>query len=609
MDALLESFINESDEMINQITELLDSYEQSGEKECFAKIFKLVHSIKDSSELFEYPHITNLTHTFERALYKVLAGSLRVDKEGGILFLKCCAVLRRMVNEIELGTTFNTDALIESLKLFSEGGRSSFADYGCVKNLAPAENGKAAEGVQAIDESQLESVEIIEIDDSYTAIPHIEMAPPLIGTQDYEQSQIVEYAESYEDYREDENAASEVCGESAAGNLDLSLSGDTAAETGIALGEAGGNEDAAPEHEIIEVHAIEQREIIHAEGETSAQVIAQQEPLRRIEEQPENSYQNFALGSGWLSRETMIEALPDTEFLSGGVYLNFVAGALDRLEDSAVRLETSFTKSELASLVESFYSIYSGGARYSGEIAAIAKAALCLLQLIGERRAHAHFAATDALLHSCEAIRHLVYGEIPDYEGLESRYAEFPYFEETFSAFVPQKPGKSTLPEAKKVQVPEKYIRYAQKHDLSIVLLIYTLEHTNASTIVDRLTSSRSVEVLKNTNLDENTLYVFAAMSDPASAISPQPAHISVLYAPEREDEPSDRELIASGARSPLLKEALFTYMKKGTHTGEILGLFDEMIDLSTTSGIESVELIERIHHHNEQLMTGGYRI
>lgn len=650
MDALLDSFISESDAMLHEIRALLDNMEAAVEQEKAEMIFRHLHAIKDSSELFDCPHITALTHAFEKSMYKILSGAYQPGKKDVAVFVKVTAVLRRMISEIEPGVHVDVKPMIEALSTVQNNSHNaahsaptSVEDIPSIDNI-PEDSIEDMQLDAEIINAFIENVQMMDIENRVDNEEKIAIDAPVSIMREDESALVIDFhdnathhAEVSENISLRENAeglsetsvhlngCAELCDSSPDTHGTVSDSQD---EMQISCNSADDGREEPQELDDSMIHYLSDEVNCSTEedyceaqsGESYTDSIITDSSLLanlscRLSAGTETAEQNTEMGTGD-DNDTQLSScenstvpdvhhLPESHFVSGGVFLNYLASTLDRLEDKAVRLETSFEISDLEELKNNFYTIYCGGAHYSQTISDISKAVLCLLSLIEEKRTQPHFSSTDALLLSCDAIRQIAYGETPDLDTLEFLFSEIPYFEDRYCEFIPDAPAAFKAYTPKKIHVPEKYVRYAQKQSLYILHLSYSLERTNASTVIERLEASKKLEILKTVSPDENTLYVFAAAAAHDMKLSPVPLHRSVLVSPGSGEKTAET---AANIETPILKSALFDYMQKSTQNGEILGLFDEMIQLSAVSGIESVKLIERIHNFNDQMLTGGYQ-
>ena len=101
MDEILESFIVESVELIDEAEKLLLSLEKDFEKSTVDSLFRMIHTIKGNSGLFELEKITELSHHLEQVLQKVRNDELKLKPASIDHLLVCMDNLRTLINNIE----------------------------------------------------------------------------------------------------------------------------------------------------------------------------------------------------------------------------------------------------------------------------------------------------------------------------------------------------------------------------------------------------------------------------------------------------------------------------------------------------------------------------
>lgn len=121
MDEVLQIFIAESQELLQQMEEALLQLENSpGDADTINAIFRAAHTIKGSAGLFGLDVIVAFTHIAESVLDRVRTGELHFDKEMTALFLQVGDHLARLVALVDGGTDLqcmdpDTQALHEQL--------------------------------------------------------------------------------------------------------------------------------------------------------------------------------------------------------------------------------------------------------------------------------------------------------------------------------------------------------------------------------------------------------------------------------------------------------------------------------------------------------------
>lgn len=130
---LLEQFIIESREYLQKIGEILIKLEQEGiSKELLNELFRLVHTLKGNSGLFDFPAMTKLLHASEDLMNRLREGALNYSPEVTDLLLEAMDIISLMIDEIEsygeLKLSTNESALEKASyirNLLSEGDRKA----------------------------------------------------------------------------------------------------------------------------------------------------------------------------------------------------------------------------------------------------------------------------------------------------------------------------------------------------------------------------------------------------------------------------------------------------------------------------------------------------
>ncbi len=100
---LLEQFIVESRDYIQKIGEILIKLEEKGESiTLLNELFRLVHTLKGNSGLFDFPMMTKLLHASEDLMNLLREGKLKYSSEIADLFLESMDIVSQMIDEVEI---------------------------------------------------------------------------------------------------------------------------------------------------------------------------------------------------------------------------------------------------------------------------------------------------------------------------------------------------------------------------------------------------------------------------------------------------------------------------------------------------------------------------
>jgi len=106
LDDALQTFIAESQELLEDMENALLSVEQAEQKdELINAIFRAAHTIKGSSGLFGLDHIVSFTHVVESLLDQVRAGKLPIADRLVVLLLACCDHIGQLIAAVAQGQT------------------------------------------------------------------------------------------------------------------------------------------------------------------------------------------------------------------------------------------------------------------------------------------------------------------------------------------------------------------------------------------------------------------------------------------------------------------------------------------------------------------------
>jgi len=112
---LLEQFISESRDNLQRIGEILIDLEEKGEdKNLLNELFRLVHTMKGNSGLFDFPSMTRLLHASEDLMNLVREGSLAYSSEIADILLESMDIVSMMIDGVELNGELPSDAVLSA---------------------------------------------------------------------------------------------------------------------------------------------------------------------------------------------------------------------------------------------------------------------------------------------------------------------------------------------------------------------------------------------------------------------------------------------------------------------------------------------------------------
>ncbi|HJV86090.1 MAG TPA: chemotaxis protein CheA [Noviherbaspirillum sp.] len=104
LDAALQTFIEESRELLEEMENALLAFERAeADQEMIHAIFRAAHTIKGSAGLFSLDHIVEFTHVLESVLDRVRDGKLDIDDTLVTLLLSCCDHIGALIDGAEAG--------------------------------------------------------------------------------------------------------------------------------------------------------------------------------------------------------------------------------------------------------------------------------------------------------------------------------------------------------------------------------------------------------------------------------------------------------------------------------------------------------------------------
>jgi two-component system, chemotaxis family, sensor kinase CheA len=117
--ALLQDFLNESDELLAQLDQDLVALESAPDDiELLNRIFRAFHTIKGTSGFMGLPQVVELTHHTEDVLNAMRKGECKVNRRAMDVFLNSLDQLRRMLADVRHGQqrTYEFGELLGSLR-------------------------------------------------------------------------------------------------------------------------------------------------------------------------------------------------------------------------------------------------------------------------------------------------------------------------------------------------------------------------------------------------------------------------------------------------------------------------------------------------------------
>lgn len=118
MNALLEQFLSESRELLEDIGQKLIQLENSpDERRVIDDLFRSVHTLKGNSGLFTFPEMTRVLHASEDLLGKVRSGEMNYSRQLADCLLGAMDFVGLLINEIESTEHIDASHADESARL------------------------------------------------------------------------------------------------------------------------------------------------------------------------------------------------------------------------------------------------------------------------------------------------------------------------------------------------------------------------------------------------------------------------------------------------------------------------------------------------------------
>ena len=141
-NGLLEQFILESREGLQRISEILITLEEKGEdKGLLNELFRLVHTMKGNSGLFDLPSMTKLLHASEDLMNLVREGKVPYSSEIADILLSAMDIVSTMLDELETSgstsseTNSSAEEKAKEIRSFIEAKITESKDISHTKEL------------------------------------------------------------------------------------------------------------------------------------------------------------------------------------------------------------------------------------------------------------------------------------------------------------------------------------------------------------------------------------------------------------------------------------------------------------------------------------------
>ncbi len=123
MQEIIDEFIAESSELMDNVIRDVITIEQNPDEEMINGIFRAVHTIKGTSSFLGFNQLSNLAHKAEDVLGLVRKGELRTDQETADILLETSDLIKTIINDIRSDGTEKHDIslVLEKLKGLMEG--------------------------------------------------------------------------------------------------------------------------------------------------------------------------------------------------------------------------------------------------------------------------------------------------------------------------------------------------------------------------------------------------------------------------------------------------------------------------------------------------------
>ncbi|HEX2965787.1 MAG TPA: Hpt domain-containing protein, partial [Syntrophorhabdaceae bacterium] len=125
MQEIIEEFIAESSELMDNVIQDVVSIEKVEDEETINGIFRAVHTIKGTSSFLGFNALSELAHKAEDVLGQVRKGELSIDQETADVLLESFDIIKLMIDNIREhgGEREDSTAVIEKLKGLMSGAK------------------------------------------------------------------------------------------------------------------------------------------------------------------------------------------------------------------------------------------------------------------------------------------------------------------------------------------------------------------------------------------------------------------------------------------------------------------------------------------------------
>lgn len=138
-NSLLEQFIIESRDYLQKISEVLIDLEGKGvDKDLLNELFRIVHTLKGNSGLFDFPFMTKLLHASEDLMNLVREGEISYSSEVADILLEAMDVVSIMLDEIE-----SSGSISHETNKLAEGKTKNIRNF--ISNITSQERGPKEE--------------------------------------------------------------------------------------------------------------------------------------------------------------------------------------------------------------------------------------------------------------------------------------------------------------------------------------------------------------------------------------------------------------------------------------------------------------------------------
>ncbi len=145
MQEIIDEFIVESSELMDNVIQDIVAIEQSQDEEKVNGIFRAVHTIKGTASFLGFNALSALAHKGEDLLGLVRKGEMKTDQEVADVLLEAFDLMKLMIEDIRTGGTENHDASSVIEKLVGFMGSKK-------KNAEPPQEEKKKIGEMLIEE-------------------------------------------------------------------------------------------------------------------------------------------------------------------------------------------------------------------------------------------------------------------------------------------------------------------------------------------------------------------------------------------------------------------------------------------------------------------------